>query len=53
MDFKAILGMGLVLVLLPLLILWLIGRIFRHKASKKGRDEYSRRFEERVLKPNF
>ena len=53
MDFKAIFGIIVVLVVLPLLIVWLNDRIFRRRSSKKEREEYSKRFEERLLKPDF
>jgi len=38
MDFKAILGVVVVLVVLPLLTVWLFDRIFRRKSSKNERD---------------
>lgn len=53
MNFKAIIGMLAVFVVLPLLITWVIYRIFRRRPSSDQRDESSRRFEERMLNPDF
>jgi hypothetical protein len=53
MDLKAILTVIAILLGLPLLIVWLNDKIFHRGLSKKEQEEYSRRFEERLLNPDF
>ena len=53
MDFKAILGIAVVFTMLVALVLWLLDRIFHRKSSNNKLDEDSKRFKERVLKPDF
>ena len=52
-DFKAIIGIVAIFVVLPLLIVWLNDRIFHRTSSKKELDEYSKRYKERLLNPEF
>ena len=53
MDFKAIIGIVAIFVVLPLLILWLNDKIFRRGSSKKELGKYSKRYAERLLNPDF
>lgn len=52
-TFKAILAILAILLGLPLLIVWLNDRIFHRTLSKKQQAEYSKRFVERQLNPDF
>jgi hypothetical protein len=52
-NLKTILFLVVILLGLPLLIVWLNDKIFHRSPSKAKREEYSRRFEQRLLNPDF
>ncbi len=52
-NLKTILIIIAIFIGLPLIIVWANDKIFHRLPSKAKRDEYSRRFEERLLNPDF
>jgi hypothetical protein len=52
-TFKTVVGILVLFLGLPLLIVWLNDRLFHRTLSKAEWEEYSERFRERLLKPDF
>jgi hypothetical protein len=53
MTFKDIIAILVILLGIPLLIVWLNDKLFHRRPSKKELDEYSKRYNQRLLNPDF
>jgi len=50
---ESVAAIFVIFIALPILILWLNDKFFNHSLSKKELDEYSKRFKERLSKPDI